>query len=74
MEAGVSGSDRGVVMIDNIGLRILTSRSFSRDNDNTTDSGGTGGRNDTGTLCLLNYVGVDDTEYGIYLFIFTVIC
>ena len=54
------------IMIDNIGLRILTSRSFSRDNDNTTDSGGTRGRNDMDTLCLLNYVGVGDTEYRIY--------
>ena len=60
------------IMIDNIGLRILTSRGFSCDNDNTTGSGGTRGRNDTDTQCLLNYVGVHDTEY--VGFISTVIC
>ena len=60
---GASGSGRGVVMIDNIGLRILTSGSFSCDNDNTIDNGGTRRRHYTGTQCLLNYVGVDDTEY-----------
>ena len=39
---GASGSVRGVWMIDNIGPRILTSGSFSRDNDNTTNNGAMG--------------------------------
>ena len=47
-------------MIDNIGPRILTSGSFSRDNDNTRDNGGHGG-GVTSVLCL-NYVGGGDTD------------
>ena len=52
---GASGSVRGVWMIDNIGPRILTSGSFTRDNDNTMDND-PGGGHDTDSPSV-NYVG-----------------